>query len=192
MKKLATLFITICLAFSCNYTNYTTILIETDLGNITVELYDEQAPATVTNFLSYVDSGMYNNGEFYRVVDMENQPDNNINIEVIQGGLGWDDSIQRLPTIAHETTKQTGIKHENGTISMARNEPGTASSEFFICINNQPELDFGGNRNPDKQGFAAFGKVTHGMDVVHHIHQLPNTEQLLKPSVRIIRISRIK
>ena len=96
-----------------------------------------------------------------------------------------------LPPIEHEITEKTGIIHENGTISMARLEPGTASSEFFICINDQPELDFGGRRNPDGQGFAAFGKVTSGMNVVKKIQVMPVNGQLLEKIVKIISIKRI-
>lgn len=114
----------------------------------------------------------YDGGAFYRVVTMRNQPTSPVKIEVIQGGLDGD-STKRLPAIAHETNDKTGIKHLDGTISMARGMPGSASSEFFICINAQPELDFGGTRNPDGQGFAAFGHVVQGMDVVRRIQQSP-------------------
>lgn len=172
---------------SCETTN-PVATIETELGNISIELYQDKAPVTVANFLLYIEKKMFNNGEFYRVVNIDNQPNNNIKIDVIQGGMGWDDNIPRLDSIAHETTKQTGIKHLNGTISMARNAPGSASSEFFICIGSQPELDFGGKRNPDGQGFAAFGKVIKGMNVATKIHQLPNNEQFLEPPVKIISV----
>ena len=91
-----------------------------------------------------------------------------------------------LPPIPHETTQQTGLRHADGTLSMARNEPGTASSEFFICVGDQPELDFGGKRNPDGAGFAAFGKVLAGLDVVRKIHQSPAREQAHEPSIAII------
>ena len=125
------------------------------------------------------------------MVHLKNQPDNDILIEVIQGGLGFDKHPMELPPIEHEITEKTGIIHENGTISMARLEPGTASSEFFICINDQPELDFGGRRNPDGQGFAAFGKVTSGMNVVKKIQVMPVNGQLLEKIVKIISIKRI-
>lgn len=105
---------------------------------------------------------------------------------MIQGGLYSDAEIEKYPGIRHETTKETGLKHLDGTISMARNEPGTASTEFFICIGNQPELDLGGKRNPDGQGFAAFGKVIKGMNVVRKIQQMPDENQYLKEPVKII------
>jgi len=144
------------------------VLIETNEGNIQIELYPKKAPVSCKNFLQYVNEKKYDGALFYRVVRMDNQPDKKVKIEVIQGGLK-DDSTKSFPAIVHETTKITGIKHVDGTLSMARNGPGTASSEFFICINDQPELDFGGNRNPDGQGFAAFGKVISGMNVVKSI-----------------------
>lgn len=166
------------------------VTIETDLGTIKVELYEKEAPLTVANFMDYIDKGMFDGGEFYRVVRLNNQPDNSIKIEVIQGGMGWDDSIPRLPAIGHETTKQTGILHKTGVISMARDMPGTASSEFFICMNDAPELDFGGKRNPDGQGFAAFGKVVSGLAIAQKIQNLPDTNQMLVSPLKIISVKR--
>ena len=128
---------------------------------------------TVENFLRYVDGGYYNNARFYRVVRMNNQQQNTIKIEVIQGGLELDTADLPFESIVHESTETTGIKHLDGVISMARGDPGTAASEFFICVNDQPELDFGGQRNPDQQGFAAFGKVVDGMDVIRNIQEMP-------------------
>ena len=96
-----------------------------------------------------------------------------------------------LPPIIHETTAETGVRHKDGTISMARLEPGTANSEFFICINDQPDLDFDGKRNPDSQGFAAFGKVVSGMEFVRQIQQLPEKVQMLDKTVKIINIEKV-
>ena len=166
------------------------ISMETELGPIQLELYPDRAPITVSNFLRYVDENRYEDFHFYRVVHMENQPDNDVKIEVIQGGLWFDKHPMELPTIIHETTDKTGIRHLNGILSMARLEPGTASSEIFICINDQPELDFGGKRNPDSQGFAAFGKVISGMDVVRKIQLLPETNQMLDTVVKVNSIQR--
>jgi len=147
----------------------------TAAGVIEYELYPQVAPLTVANFLQYVDAGYYDGGGFYRVVRMDNQPQSPVKIEVIQGGLGiatYDESRRpEFPPVIHETTQQTGLKHTDGVLSMARLAPGTATSEFFICINDQPSLDYGGARNPDGQGFAAFGRVTGGMDVVRRIQQ---------------------
>jgi len=167
-----------------------TIIIQTEFGDIKVEIYEKQAPIAATNFLKYVDENRFEDGRFYRTVTMDNQPNNGVKIEVIQGGLR--DGETRFPAIEHETTETTGILHKNGTISMARSKPGSASSEFFICINDQPELDFGGKRNPDGQGFSAFGKVIDGMDVVHKIHQLPVEGQYLDPKIIIHNIIRSK
>lgn len=168
------------------------ILFETEFGRITLELYPKRAPLTVANFLAYVDENRFIGARFYRVVHLDNQPNNDVKIEVIQGGLKEDDHPHSLPPIAHETTAETGILHKHGAISMARNEPGTASSEFFICINDQPALDFGGRRNPDGQGFAAFGRVLEGMDIVAKIQSQPAEGQYLTKDVNIIKIGRLK
>ncbi len=167
------------------------VLIKTELGDITVDIYEKDASITAANFLKYVDENLLDGATFYRVVTMDNQPNNDVKIEVIQGGLGFRESEQRFPPIEHETTEKTGIKHKDGVISMARNEPGSASSEIFICINDQAELDFGGKRNPDGQGFAAFGKVIKGMDVVRKIQQQPADGQMLNPKIKIYSINRI-
>jgi peptidyl-prolyl cis-trans isomerase A (cyclophilin A) len=161
------------------------VLISTGMGDITVELYPEQAPVTVGNFLAHVENGDYTNSMFYRVVRMDNQPDNPVRIQVIQGGLFYDEVVDTIAPIIHETTQETGIRHTDGVISMARNEPGSASTEFFICIGDLPSLDYGGNRNPDLQGFAAFGKVIGGMDVVRAIQSLPDDGQYLPEPVPI-------
>ena len=188
MKKHVLLLI--FLMVSCIHETVIPISMETELGSIQMVLYPDRAPITVSNFLRYVDENRYKDFHFYRVVHMENQPDNDVKIEVIQGGLGFDKHPMELPTILHETTDKTGIRHLNGTLSMARLEPGTASSEIFICINDQPELDFGGKRNPDGQGFAAFGKVISGMDVVRKIQLLPETNQILDKVVKVNSIQR--
>ncbi len=162
------------------------LIIQTESGEITVELYMDKAPVTALNFLSYIDKGIYKNASFYRTVTLNNQPVNPVKIEVIQGGLFENDSLN-VP-IFHETTARTGILHKDGVISMARLEPGTASTEFFICIGDQPELDFGGLRNPDGQGFAAFGQVVKGMDIVREIHNNPAQNQYLTPTIQIFNI----
>ena len=170
---------------SCQKVQNPIIIIETPIGEVIVELYHTKAPITVSNFLSYINQNRYKDCHFYRVVHSKNQPNNNIRIEVIQGGLGVDKHPMELQPIKHETTNMTGLLHKNGTISMARLKPGTASSEFFICINNQPELDYGGKRNPDGQGFAAFGQVIKGMDVVKNIQSLNSKGQILEKIVPV-------
>ena len=167
------------------------VLIQTELGDIIVELYPQQAPFTVNNFLRYVAENRFADASFYRVVRADNQPNNLVKIAVIQGGLNDDHHPQSLPPIPHETTQHTGLRHEDGTLSMARDAPGTANSDFFICVGEQPELDFGGKRNPDGAGFAAFGKVIAGMDIVHKIHQSHAIEQTLETTVPITKIIKV-
>jgi len=166
-------------------TKHPIVEIKTEFGNIVIELYPDKAPITCANFLRYIDENEFKDAMFYRTVTTSNQPNNDIKIEVIQGGLGFDVEESTFPAIEHETTDLTGIKHKNGTISMARSEPGTASTEFFICINDQPELDFGGMRNPDGQGFAAFGKIIDGMSVVKTIQSENNKNQMLVKAIKI-------
>ena len=168
------------------------VRIKTALGDIEVEIYERQAPVTAANFLRHVAAGLFKGASFYRVVRPDNQPDNAVKIEVIQGGLRFSRGESPLPPIEHETTAKTGILHRDGVISMARDAPGSATSEFFICIGDQPELDFGGRRNPDGQGFAAFGRVVSGMDIVRKIQRQPEEEQILKEKVAISDIERIR
>jgi peptidyl-prolyl cis-trans isomerase A (cyclophilin A) len=165
------------------------VVIQTDAGDIVVELDSDHAPNTVVNFLKYVDGKFYDGGRFHRTVTLDNQPENKVKIEVIQGGIN-PDKKDEFSAIKLERSKDTGLKHQDGTISMARDGPDTATSDFFICIGDQPELDFGGKRNPDGQGFAAFGKVVKGMDVVKKIQKSAAEGQTLKPPVKILKISR--
>lgn len=171
--------------FSCSADKSPIAVIYTGIGEIHIEIDLENAPLTATNFIDLCEKDIYHGAIFYRTVNEDNQPDNKVKIDVIQGGLFYDSLVNEFQTIPHETTELTGIKHLDGTISMARNEPGSASTEFFICINAQPELDFGGARNPDGQGFSAFGSVVRGMDVVHTIHQSENEGQYLTTPIPI-------
>jgi peptidyl-prolyl cis-trans isomerase A (cyclophilin A) len=166
-----------------------TIIIRTEFGDIYARLDLKRAPVTSSNFLRYIDAGLFDSTCFYRVVRSDNQPGDSILIEVIQGGR-YEDEESVFTAITHETTHMTGIRHRNGTISMARYVPGTATSEFFICIGDQPELDFGGRRNPDRQGFAAFGKIIKGMDIVKRIHSTNAPDQYLEKPVLIRDIVR--
>ncbi len=167
------------------------VSIETALGMIEVELDANAAPETVTNFLRYVQAGLYNDGRFHRTVTLSNQPQSKVKIQVIQAAANPAKTNEFFSPIKIERTRDTGLKHLDGTISMARDGPDTAQDEFFICVGDQPELDFGGKRNPDGQGFAVFGKVVKGMDVVRKIHAAPAKEQTLQPPVRIQRMLRI-
>ena len=181
------------LLISCNSEQNPRVMIETEMGNIEVEIFEKEAPITAANFLNHVDSGTYNNGAcFYRVVRMDNQPNNDVKIEVVQCGLYRNRSAREIPPIAHENTEMTGIKHLNGSLSMARWGPGTATTEFSICIGDQPEMDYGGQRNADGQGFAAFGKVVKGMEVAHAIQTQKDTNQYLMQPIKILAMKRVK
>lgn len=166
------------------------VVFQTDKGEIEMELDEARAPQTVRNFLFYVEGGFFEGGVFHRTVKPDNQPNNKVKIEVIQGGINPARESEQRPAIPLERTNVTGLKHKDGTLSMARDTPDTAVSDFFICIGDQPELDFGGKRNPDGQGFGAFGRVVKGMDVVRAIQKAPADGQKLTPPVKIQRAAR--
>lgn len=168
------------------------VTIRTALGDIEVELEARRAPVTSANFLRYVDAGLYSGGFFHRTVKQDNQPDDRFKIEVIQAGMDSARAALAFPPIPLERTTVTGLAHRDGTISMARGGPDTAQHEFFICIGDQPALDFGGRRNPDGQGFGAFGRVVRGMEVVLRIHQSPADGQTLAPPIRILTAERVR
>jgi len=176
------------------------VRVQTELGDIIVEVDAAKAPGTAANFLRYVDGGHYDGGMWHRTVKMDNQPESTIKIEVIQAGVNPDKAKSGFPPITLERTNVTGLLHKDGVISMARGGPDSATSGWFICINDQPSLDFGGQRNPDGQGFAAFGRVVSGMDVVRKIQAAPsssdrktNTEaQRLTPPIKIIKAARVQ
>ena len=164
---------------------------ETALGPFEVETEPVRAPVTVANFLKYVDGGFYDGGRVHRSARLETQAARPVKIEVIQAGINPSRRGDAFPAIPLERTNATGIPHTDGTISMARSGPDTAVSDFFICIGDQPSLDFGGARNADGQGFAAFGRVVAGMDVVRAIHKAPAEGEILSPPVSITRASRV-
>ncbi len=164
---------------------------ETELGNFVVELDAKAAPVTVSNFLLYANERLYNDGAFIRTVTASNQPTNTVKVEVVQAIASQARTNEFYPPIPLERTRDTGLKHVDGTISMARLGPDTARHSFFICIADQPELDFGGKRNPDGQGFAAFGQVITGMDLIRKIHASPADGQQLTPPIRIQRAVRL-
>jgi len=190
----------------------TAVRIETPMGVITADLYPDHAPVTVANFLDYVDAELYDGGRFHRTVRLDNQsnanlkldiadagiaterkgalPNDQVVIEVIQGGINPARVSEQRPAIVLERTSQTGLQHTDGALSMGRLTADSAVSEFFICINDQPGLDFGGERNVDGQGFAAFGNVTSGMDVVRAIQIARSEGQQLTPPIAITSIRR--
>jgi peptidyl-prolyl cis-trans isomerase A (cyclophilin A) len=167
------------------------VVIQTGLGDIELEIDTIHAPLTSANFLRYVDLGFFRVGRFYRTVRADNQPDSKVKISVVQAGL---DSfrVKDFPPVKLERTSVTKLSHKDGTISMARDGPDTGTSDFFICVGDQPALDYGGKRNPDGQGFAAFGRVLLGMDIVRKIQAAPAQKQALEPPVRIVNIVRKK
>jgi peptidyl-prolyl cis-trans isomerase A (cyclophilin A) len=165
-------------------------LIRTDRGDIVVEVDGARAPVTAANFLRYVDGGFYDGGRFHRTVRLSNQPSQSVKIEVIQAGVNPSREREGFPPIALERTSVTGLRHLDGIVSMARDGPDTATSDFFICIGDQPSLDQGGRRNPDGQGFAAFGRVVSGMGVVRAIQAAPADGQHLTPPIVIRSIRR--
>lgn len=184
----------------------TIVRIDTEFGPIRVDLDEQASPITTTNFLHYVEEGLYDGGTFHRTVRMDNQSNENLPrrkdvedngaqlpndqemIEVIQATINEERQDELGEPIPLERTSETGLRHVDGTISMARTTPDSAVADFFICINDQPALDFGGKRNVDGQGFAAFGRVIEGMDVVRTIHGQPSEGQHLDPEVTINRI----
>lgn len=170
--------------------NQPRVIIRTVLGEIEAELYPDKAPITVANFLKYVDGDLFNGGSFFRTVTMDNQPNDQVKIQVVQCEANSDKEDAFFAPIVLERTRDTGVKHLDGTLSMARNGPDTAQHSFSICIGDQPELDFAGERNPDDQGFAAFGRVVSGMDVARKIHTSPAEGQRLRPRIAIREIVR--
>lgn len=187
-SPLTTLLMVAILAFTaCSNTAGDKLVIKTEFGDIHLLLENQKAPVTTANFLRYVDANMFDSSLFYRVVRPDNQQADSVRIEVIQGGR-FEKEDEGFPPIEHETTAVTGLRHLDGTLSMARAAPGTATSEFFICVGDQPELDYGGNRNPDGQGFAAFGHVVKGMEVVRRIHSIEAPRQYLAKPIVILGI----
>lgn len=168
-----------------------TVIIETGYGDIEIELYPDKAPKTVAAFLKYVDEGLYKNGSFYRVLKNDNVP-SEYNTGLIQGGINTTNGSKQiaLQGTPHESPRVTGLTHESGVISMARTTPGTATSEFFICIGDQKQFDSSRRGNADGQGYAAFGKVTKGMDVVKKIQNARSDEDRFVSEIKIENIIR--
>jgi peptidyl-prolyl cis-trans isomerase A (cyclophilin A) len=167
------------------------VRVDTALGAFEIEVDAARAPMTAENFLKYVDGGFYDGGRVHRSARLETQARRPVKIEVIQAGINPVRRAAGFPAIPLERTSVTGLLHGDGAVSMARSGPDSATSDFFICIGDQPSLDFGGARNPDGQGFAAFGRVVSGMDVVRAIHRAPAEGETLTPPVGIITVRRL-
>lgn len=182
------------------------IVLVSALGEIIIALDTAAAPLTAANFIELVEAGAYDGGVFHRSVRSDNgsntemdpsvvgkglsgepfqfqMPDDSCLIEVVQASAR--DALGPRQPIPLEHTRDTGLNHLTGTISMARQTPDSAVSDFFICLRDEPELDFGGRRNPDGQGSAAFGRVIRGFDVVRRIHRSPTRGQTLEPPIVI-------
>lgn len=144
----------------------------TELGDILLELDSTRAPKSVNYFCNFIEQGDFATCHFYRVVKKNPVKHGLQTIDIIQGGVGWH-KCDDLPVVPLETTRDTGLTHKNGVISLARSKPDVSASEFFICIGDQPKLDYGGTEGAGHDGFAAFGRVIEGMDVVHAIHNSP-------------------
>jgi peptidyl-prolyl cis-trans isomerase A (cyclophilin A) len=146
------------------------VSIKTGRGTIVVELENRAAPLTSANFLRYVDAKSFDGGSFYRAARTRGRLDKDGTI------VGQPESkVRPFPPIRHESTTRTGLKHLNGTISLGRFAPGTATNNFFICVGDQPYLDAHpeDKSGDDNLGYAAFGQVVSGMDVVEKILTLP-------------------
>ena len=173
----------------------TRVVLTTDLGPITLELAADKAPITCANFLRYVDARRFDAASFYRAVKA-GAPGGATGL--VQGGLK-NDPARVFPPIAHEPTSQTGLHNADGAISMARYAPGTAQAEFFICVGDQLYLDADPSQPGDNLGFAAFGRVTDGMDIARKILAAPTSPtggegvmrgQMLSPTVSIVTARR--
>lgn len=159
------------------------VILQTTQGDVILRLDTEHAPITTCNFLRYVQQGRYAGGSFFRTVVAETN-DNRNPIDVIQAATTAGSDDPGLGPITLERTIDTGLRHSAGAISMARDGPDTATSSFFIVTRDSPALDFCGGRNPDGQGFAAFGSVISGMEIIQAIHSAPaEDEQLTSPVV---------
>lgn len=198
-KRLVPFFLILAImGFNCSPSGLKspTIQIKTIFGDIFVELYPDKAPKTVAGFLSYVDAGYFKETNFYRVLKKEDQPSNAFKSQIIQGGL-WRSDLEKqktIPGIPHETTKETGILHKAGVISLARSEAGSASTEFFICLTDQPVYDYGGGASPEEErlGYSAFGRVVKGFDVVKKIYEQPDMGTRFITPIRVFNIVRAK
>lgn len=173
--------------FSCSQPSYKYphAIIESDYGDIEIELYTDKSPQTAAAFLANIDAGNFKNSSFYRVIKNDNVPEE-YNTGFIQGGIyqAQPNNVAKQKKIPHESPRQTGLTHTSGTISMARTTPGSATTEFFICIGDQRQFDSSSRGSADGLGYAAFGKVFKGMDVVSKIqNKKSNGEDFITPII---------
>ena len=172
------------------------VVFQTEKGAIEMEVDAARAPISAANFLKYVDAKLYDGGSINRAVRPDNTVRHDVEIQVIQFQIDAARRRDQFPPIPLERTTVTGLKHVDGTLSMARSGPDTATGSFSIVIGDQPEMDFNGRRNPDGQGFATFGRVVRGMDVVKAIQESPTGQrgpygtESLEPPIRILKAYR--
>jgi peptidyl-prolyl cis-trans isomerase A (cyclophilin A) len=169
------------------------VRVDTALGELVLEVFTRRAPLTAENFLGYVDGCYLDGCSIYRIVTPSNQhPPPPVGTSVVQWGMRLGELAPRpLPLVAHEPTSVTGLTHRDGAVSLARFGAGTGSSEFFFCIGDQPQLDFGGRRNPDGAGFAVFGQVVSGEAVLSKIYARAEADHMLKVPIAIRAVSRL-
>jgi peptidyl-prolyl cis-trans isomerase A (cyclophilin A) len=171
-----------------------TVVMETEQGRISIALETERAPVTANYILRHVDEKRLDGGAFYRAMKLT--PDGSIGL--VQGGI--QDGRKLLPPVAHEPTTKTGLTHDEGAISLARGAPGTAQAQFFIILGSLKSLDANPSGPGDNQGYAVFGRVTEGMDVVRKILTVPISPtkgdgamkgQMIETPVKIISVKRL-
>jgi peptidyl-prolyl cis-trans isomerase A (cyclophilin A) len=166
------------LAAACGPSN-PQVELRTPFGSIRIEVDSVRAPRTAANFLRYVDEGRLDSASFYRVRKEDAEALMQKGTAVVQGGLWRGDTTKFLPPIPLESTQQTGLEHTDGTVSLARFAVNSGRGEFFVVVGDQPHLDY---RGPDAPGYAAFGRVVEGMDLIRQIQRLPvKGEQLARP-----------
>ena len=164
------------------------VLISTPLGDMRVHVDVAHAPKTAGYFLRDVAAGLFDGTSFYRIATDVNQDDDQpVTIEVVQGGLRQPETAPAA-SLRHESTAETGLRHERGTISLARFAPGAVYHSFFICRRDEPSLDHGGARQPDGQGFPAFGRLEEGFDVIDRLFEAAEAQELLSTEIPILRI----
>ncbi len=158
---------------------------QTECGAFEIRLALEEAPVTAGYFRDIIQAGAFNGASFFRIVGPDNASLRTDNpIEVVQGGLRETDP-QPVAAIEHEPTSATGLRHKKWAASTARYDPGETYGSFFICMRDEPELDFGGARHPDGLGFAVFGEVVSGFETVEAIFGRRETEEFLKNPIDI-------
>jgi peptidyl-prolyl cis-trans isomerase A (cyclophilin A) len=171
------------------------VKLTTEAGDIVIDLYPDKAPITVANWLRYVDNKRYDNSTFYRA----SHPPGNVDYGIIQGGLE-NNPAKIFSPIKLEPTSKTGLKHLDGSISMGRLAPDSATSDYFICIGDSPYLDSDPTKPGDNAGYATFGRVVEGMDVVKKILASPTSPtlgkgamkgQMLSPRIKLMTARRV-